>query len=461
MAGLLSRRGAPIEAAALETFAAGLAGRAIGPGDADYDAARRVWNAAIDRRPGLVVRCRGTADVVAAVTFARSHDTHVTVRGGGHNVAGRALCDDGLVIDLSDMRAVLVDPAARTARVQGGAMLGDVDRETHAYGLAVPAGVVSKTGIAGLTLGGGVGWLVRKYGLTCDNVLSMQVVTADGSVVTASAEDHPDLFWALKGGGGNFGVVTSFEFRLHPVATVLGGMLVWPRDRAGDLLRFWRDFMARAPEELTCYCALATSPDGMPVCIALACWCGDPTEGEHVLGPLRAFGPPAADLIQPMPFPAMQSLIDGVFPDGAHCYWRASFVRGLTDDVIDTVVDHAARMESPLSAALIEYYGGAAGRVDPESSSFAQRDADYNVAMTAQWMDPAESSKHIAWTRDFYAAIEPHAHGSHFLNFNSETPDEVVRASFGDHYARLAEVKQRYDPGNLFSRDLNLRAAAA
>ena len=461
MSTLMSRSGAPVDSAAIDAFATGLAGRTIRPSDSDYEQARRIWNASIDRHPGLIVRVRGTADVVETIRFARANDILVTVRGGGHNVAGRALCDDGLVVDLSDMRAVIVDPTARTVRVQGGATLGDLDRETHAHGLAVPAGIVSATGIAGLTLGGGVGWLVRRYGLSCDNVLSMNLVNADGAVLTASADENPDLFWALKGGGGNFGVVTDFTFRAHPVSTVLGGMLVWPRDRAGDVLRFYRDFMARAPEELTCYCALVTSPEGMPIVVALACWSGEIAKGEDALAPLRGFGPPVADMIEPMPFPAMQRILDGGFPDGAYNYWRSSFVHGLTDEVIDTIVDFGNRMESPLSATLIEYYGGAAGRVDPASSAFAQRAADYNIGMTAQWLDPTESAKHIAWTRAFYDAIEPHAHGSHLLNFNSEASDAVVQASFGEHYARLAEVKRRYDPSNFFSQDLNLRAAAA
>jgi hypothetical protein len=461
MQGLLSRGGAAIDAARIEEFASGLAGRAVRPGDADYDAARRIWNAAIDRQPGLIVRCRGVADVVAAVNFARANDLLVAVRGGGHSVAGRALCDDGLVIDLSEMRAVLVDPGARTVRVQGGATLGDIDRETHLHGLAVPAGVVSKTGIAGLTLGGGVGWLVRRYGLSCDNVRAFEVVTADGAILTASAEEHSELFWALKGGGGNFGVVTTFTFAAHPVTTVLGGLLVWPREQARDVLRFYRDLMARAPEELGVYCALATSPEGMPICIAAACWSDDPEKGEHALAPLRAFGPPAADMIQPMPFPAMQKILDGAFPDGSHNYWSASFVHGLTDEVIDTILEHGNRMASPLSATLIEYYGGAPGRVDPASAAFAQRAADYNIVMGAQWTDPAETPRHTAWAREFYQALEPHAHGSHPLNFNSEPDDTMIRVSFGGNYARLAEVKRRYDPTNFFSLNQNIRAAAA
>ena len=272
--------------------------------------------------------------------------------------------------------------------------------------------------------------------------------------------EHPDLFWALKGGGGSFGVVTDFTFRAHPVSTVLGGLVIWPRDKAGDLLRFYRDFMARAPEELTCHCALVSAPDGTPVCLTAACWSGDIAEGEHVLAPLRGFGTPVADMIQPMPFPAMQQTLDAAFPDGTLNYWRASFVHGLTDEVVDTIVEHGNRMASPLSATLVEYYGGAAGRVDPESSAFAQRSSDYNIAMAAQWTDPAESAAHIAWSRAFYDAIEPHAHGSHLLNFNSEAPDAVVRASFGEHYDRLAAVKRRYDPENFFRQDLDLRAAA-
>jgi FAD/FMN-containing dehydrogenase len=275
MSPLSNRSGVPVDQAAIEAFTNGLSGQAILPGDDAYDAARRIWNASIDRHPGLIARCHGVADVVRAVDFARENELLVAVRGGGHNVAGRALCDDGLVIDLSEMRGVVVDPEARTVRVEGGATLGDLDAATHPHGLAVPVGVVSRTGVAGLTLGGGVGWLVRKYGLSCDNVLAFEVVTADGSVLTATAEAHPDLFWALRGGGGGFGVVTGFTFRAYPVSTVLGGLLVHPRERAGDLLRFYRAFMATAPEDLTVYCALITTPDGMPAAAAIACWCGD------------------------------------------------------------------------------------------------------------------------------------------------------------------------------------------
>jgi hypothetical protein len=358
------------------------------------------------------------------------------------------------------LRGVVVDPAGRTVRVEGGATLGDLDAATHPHGLAVPVGVVSRTGVAGLTLGGGVGWLVRKYGLSCDNVLAFEVVTADGSVLTATAEAHPDLFWALRGGGGGFGVVTRFTFRAYPVSTVLGGLLVHPRERAGDLLRFYRAFMATAPEDLTVYCALITTPDGMPAAAALACWCGDVAEGERVLAPLRAFGPPLLDAIQPMPFPALQQILDAAFADGTQNYWKASFVRGLDDAVIDVVVEAGDRMASPLSGLIVEYYGGAPGRVKPGEAAFAQRDADYNIGLMAQWTDPAETAAHVAWVRAAYDALEPHATGQHLLNFQSEVADSVVRAAFGDNYNRLAEVKRRYDPANLFSLNALGRAAA-
>jgi FAD/FMN-containing dehydrogenase len=461
MPGLLTRDGTPVSAAAIDDFAKGLAGRAIRPDDPGYDLARSIWNAAIDRRPGLIVRCRGVADVIRAVRFARDNDLLVAVRGGGHNVAGRALCDDGLVIDLSEMRAVVVDPETATVKVQGGATLGDVDRETHLHGLAVPLGVVSKTGVAGLTLGGGVGWLVRKHGLSCDNVSCFELVTADGGVVATSADEHPDLFWALRGGGGNFGVVTCFTFRAHPVSTVLGGLLVHPRERAGELLRFYRDFMAGAPEELTVYCAFVTTPDGVPAVAAVACWCGEAAEGERVLGPLRAFGPPMLDAVQPMPFPEMQRILDGAFPDGTYNHWKASFVPRLGDELIEVLVEQANRMRSPLSALLIEYYGGAPGRVPPSESAFAQRGSEFNVGFTAQWTDPAETAEHVAWARAAFDAVAPYSSGSHLLNFQSEAGDEVVRAAFGDNYTRLAEVKRKYDPDNFFSLNQNIAPEAS
>ena len=458
---LQNRAGARVDSSIIDEFAAGLAGRAIRPSDAEYDAARRIWNAAIDRYPGLIVRCLGAADVIQAVQFARTNDLLVAVRGGGHNVAGRALCDKGLVIDLSLMRGVLVDPKTGTVQVQGGATLGDLDRETHLHGLAVPMGVVSKTGVAGLTLGGGVGWLVRKHGLSCDNVIAFEVVTADGVLLTASAEEHPDLFWALRGGGGNFGIVTSFRFQAHPIATVLGGLIAHPRDQAGEVLRHYRDFMATAPEELTAYAGLVTTPDGLPAVLVIACWCGDLAEGERVLAPLRAFGSPLLDTVQRLPFPAMQGLLDMAFPDRSYNYWKASFVPKLADDVVDLVVEHGNRMRSPLSAVVVEFYGGAPSRVSAAESAFAQRRAEYNIGIMAQWVDPAESTTHFAWAREMYDALEPYSGGNHLLNFQSEAGDDLIRAAFGENYTRLAKVKRIYDPTNFFSLNQNIQPAAS
>jgi FAD/FMN-containing dehydrogenase len=438
-----------------------IAGRAVRAGDTGYEAARRIWNAAIDKRPGMIVRCLGTADVMDAVRFARGHDILVSVRGGGHNVAGRALNDGGLVIDLSEMRGVRVDPEGRTVWAQGGARLGDVDRETHLHGLAVPTGIVSRTGIAGLTLGGGVGWLVRRYGLTCDNVLAFEVVTADGERLVATADNHRDLFWALRGGGGNFGVVTSFLYRAHPVDRVLGGILVHPRERTRELFIHFRDAMAEAPEALGAAAAMITTPDGMPAAAIIVCWSGDLEEGEQVLGPLRAFGPPLVDAVAPMPFPAMQTVLDGAFPDGTHNYWRSSFVPALGDPVIDTIVEHGNRMASPLSGTLIEFYGGAPGRVDPADSAFAQRRAEFNVAFTAQWTNPGETAQHTAWARAATTALEPFGPTGSLLNFSSDEAADAAALAFGPNLKRLSEVKRRYDPTNFFSLNVNVPVATA
>ena len=453
---LRSRSGATLEDSQVTDFQNGFAGEVILPSQADYDLARRIWNASIDRYPGVIARCRGVADAVRAVKFAQANDLLVAVRGGGHNVGGRAVCDHGIVIDLSAMRGVFVDADRRTVRVQGGATLGDVDRETHLHGLAVPAGVVSRTGIAGLTLGGGVGWLARKYGLTCDNVLSFEVVTADAAIVTADAEHHPDLFWALRGGGGNFGVVTSFLYQAHPVATVLGGLIIHARDQAGAVIRHYRDFMASAPDELTAYAGLLCTPDGAPAVGVIACYCGDPAEGARVLQPLRAFGTPLADTIQPMPFPAMQSILDGAFPDGTFNYWKSTFLTGLTDEAIAIMVEHANRAGSPLSAVVIEMYGGAASRVGPGDTAFAQRQAEYDIGIMAQWTDSADADRHIAWARDLYDALKPYSSGSYLLNFLAEESPDTIRAAFGRNYPRLVEIKNKYDPTNFFSLNQNV-----
>ena len=409
------------------------------------------------KRPGVIARCSGVADVVDAVNFARENELLVAVRGGGHNVAGRALCDDGIVIDLSRMKGIRVDARNGTARVQGGATLGDVDRETHVFGLAVPSGTISKTGIAGLTLGGGVGWLVRKYGLTCDNVLSFDIVTAEGKARVASAGENEDLYWALRGGGGNFGVVTSFEFRAHPVSTVLGGLIIYPRDRAVEVLRFFRAFTQSAPEELTAYAAFIYTPDGVPAVAVIACYCGEVTEGEEVLKPLRALSPPLVDMIQPMPFPQMQALLDGAFGDGNHNYWKSTFLRELGDEAIGVLVEHANRATSPLTGVVIEYYGGAASRVGVSETAFAQRQAQYSIGILAQWKDPAESEHHIRWARELSDSIAPFSSGGYLLNFLGEEREDTIRAAFGTNYDRLMAIKKKYDPANFFRMNQNIK----
>jgi len=456
IASLVNHAGESIADTVIEPFRSAHQGPVIRPADADYDSARRIWNASIDRRPGMIVRCTGLADVIAAVNFAREQRLLVAVRGGGHNVGGRALCDGGLVIDLSRMKGIHVDAAAKRVRVQPGVLLGELDRETHVYGLAVPAGVISKTGIAGLTLGGGVGWLVRKYGLTCDNVVSFEVVTADGQVRRASADENPDLFWALRGGGGNFGIVTSFEFKAYPVKTVLGGMIVHPRQQAKALLTFYRDFTQSAPDELGTYFGLLCMPDGTPVTAVVTCYNGDLAAGEKVLEPLRRFGAPMMDAIAPMPFPQMQSLLDGAAPHGNQNYWKSSFLKDLNDEAIDAIVGYGNQAASPLSAVLVEQYGGAAARVDPQATAFAQRHAQYDLGILAQWTDPAEADRHVSWARTFAAAMTPHQAGGFLLNFLGEGEEEAVRAAFGPNYDRLVEVKTKYDPENFFRVNQNV-----
>ena len=457
---LINTRGMVVDPGRVRVFTNGFRGTVIRPGDKDYESARRIWNASIDKRPGIIARCAGVADVIDTVNFARNNDLLLAIRGGGHNVAGRALCDGGVVVDLSRMKGVFVDPKQRVARVQAGATLGDVDRETHVHGLAVPAGVVSKTGIAGLTLGGGVGWLVRKYGLTCDNVLSFELITAEGQLLTVNDEEHPDLFWALRGGGGNFGVVTSFEYRAYPVHTVLGGMIIHPRERATEVLKFYREFTESAPEELTVYSGLIFSPDGDPVVAIVACYCGDLTRGEEVLRPLREFGTPLMDTIEPIPFPKMQAILDDAFQDGTLNYWKSTFVSELGDEVIQLLIDRAQEMTSPLSAVIIEYYGGAASRVPVADTAFGHRDAQYDIGIMAQWTDPAESDQQTAWARNLADALQPFSSGAYLLNFLGEESDSVIKAAFGPNYERLVAVKNKYDPTNFFRINQNIPPTA-
>jgi len=436
-------------------------GELFEPKDNGYDNARRIWNASVQKRPALIARCSGIADIIAALDFAHADGLLTAIRGGGHNVGGRALCDDGIVIDLSQMRSVHVDPGKRTIRVQGGATLGDLDRETHPFGLAVPTGIVPKTGIGGLTLGGGVGWLLRKYGMSIDNVLSCQIVTADGKVLTASANENEDLFWALRGGGGNFGVVASFEFQAPPVHTVLGGMVLYPRDAAIDVLRNFRDYIAAAPDELTAYAAFLHSPDGAPLIGVVPCFCGDIPQGERALQPLRTFGSPIVDTIQPLPFPAMQSLFAASFPDGNQNYWKSTLQRDLSDAAITAIVGHASKMTSPLSFLVVEHYGGASGRVPKDSTAFPHRDLPWDILFVAQWTDPAETARHRDWARSGEETLRSFSANAHLSSALDVEAEEVIDTAFGSNLARLAAVKQKYDPTNFFRVNYNIKPRVA
>jgi len=443
-------------------------GSVIEPGDERYDAARAIWNGAIDRRPACVARCTGVADVVAAVRFARERDLLVAVRAGGHGVGGHAICDGGLVIDLSPMKGIRVDPVARTARAEAGVLWGELDRETQLHGLATVGGIVTHTGIAGLTLGGGIGWLMRKHGVTVDNLLSADVVTAQGEMVTASEEENPDLFWGIRGGGGNFGIVTSFEYRLHPVGpVVLAGPVFHPHEDAPEVLRFYREFIAAAPDELTTIFELSVAPPlpflpeevhGKPVVMVGACYAGSPDEGAEVVRPLKQYGRPIVDLLEPKPYTALQSMFDPLVPHGWHRYWKAVEVPPLTDDAIDTLVEHSSAPTSPKSYTIVFQLGGALARVGEDETAFSQRDAAHNVNINAVWTeeDP-DAERHIAWARGFFDAMQPHAGGRVYLNFLGEEGGNRVRQAYGaQNHERLVELKRAYDPTNFFRMNQNI-----
>ncbi len=457
-----------LDDAALADLARHFRGELIRPGDPQYDAVRRIWNGAIDRHPALVARCTGVADVQAAVRFARERDLLVAVRGGGHNVAGTAVCDGGVVIDLSPMKGMWVDPAARTARAQPGLLWGEFDREAQVFGLGTPGGIITHTGIAGLTLGGGLGWLMRRHGLTADNLLSADVVTADGEFLRASAEKHPDLFWGLRGGGGNFGVITSFEYRLHPVGPILlAGVILHPAARARDVLGFYRDYIASAPDELTTIVVLRMAPPapflppsvhGQPVVVIGACYAGPVEEGERAVARLRRFGEPLVDLIRPTPYASHQALFDATAPHGLGYYWKSEYVPSLSDALIDTLAEHAWRVPTPESYTIMFHLGGAVGREDPEGSAFEDRRAAHAVNIDAVWSEPARASACIAWTRDFWEAVRPYSTGRVYVNFLGEEGQDRVRAAYGEaKYERLRALKRKHDPTNFFRLNQNIR----
>ena len=456
---------------AIQGFVEGVRGAVLRPGDQGYDDARAIWNGLIDRRPALIVQCTGAADVVDAVNFAREHNLLLSVKGGGHNVAGNAVNDGGLVIDLSQMRGVHVDPSTKAVRVQGGATWGECDRETQLFGLAVPGGVVSTTGVAGLTLHGGVGHVRRKHGLSIDNLLSVDIVTADGQLRRASATENEDLFWAVRGAGSNFGVVTSFEFRAHPVGPmVMVGAIFYPQDVARTVLPAWRDYMASAPDELSSLAFFWNVPEhepfppehhGKPVLILAAVYSGSVEDGEPVVQPLRELAQPLVDLSGPWPWLGLQSGFDALFPPGQFRYWKSRAFAELAEEAIDEIADWAARRPSPLTDITIWHHGGAMSRVGESETAYAGRDAPFLVTGEASWAEPSQTDEAIAWGRAFWDAMGRHSTGGIYLNFPGlgEEKEELVRAGYGVNYDRLAALKAKYDPTNLFRMNLNITPA--
>ena len=455
--GISTASGASIKEAAVAAFKAGLRGQLLRPGDDAYDGARKIWNGMFDRRPALIARCAGTADVVSAVNFARDQGLQVAVRGGGHSFPGHSVCNGGLIIDLSPMRGIRVDPAARTAQAQPGAKWIDFDHETQAFGLATTGGTASDTGIAGLTLGGGLGWLSSKHGLTVDNLLSADVVTADGRFLTASAKENQDLFWGLRGGSGNFGVVTSFDYQLHAVGpTILGGMVVYPVAKAKEVLRFYREFSKAAPDELTIYAGILNPPDSETVIALICCYCGLLDKGAAVVRPIKSFGSPLQDVLGPMPYAAQQSLTDAGFPAGSYYYTKGGFLADLTDQAIEVFEEYAATKPSPLSGVVVQTVCGAASRVDSKATAFPHRQTGYNCLIISEWTDPAGTDAGVSWARETFESLRPHMADTAYVNYLDSDDTERVRSAYGPNYDRLVDLKRRYDPDNTFRLNQNI-----
>jgi FAD/FMN-containing dehydrogenase len=458
-----------IDEATVEQFKTGLRGELIQSGDPDYDEARKVYNGMIDKRPGMIARCSDAADVISSVNFARANDMLLAVRGGGHSGSGLGVVDEGLVIDLSQMRGVRVDPEERTVRVEGGATLGDVDHAAHAFGLAVPAGVVSTTGIGGLTLGGGQGYLTRKYGLTIDNLLEADVVLADGSLVKASEEEHESLFWAIRGGGGNFGVVTSFLFRAHPVHTVYAGPTLWHMEQAEEVMRWYRDFIPQAPEELSGLFAFLVVPPGPPfpehlhgktMCGVVWCYSGPLDDAEEAFRPVRQFGPPALDLAGPMPLPTLNSLFDPLLPPGLQQYWTGDFVNELSDEAIALHIRYGSETPTMLSTMLLFPVDGAVHRVGKNEMAWSYREANWSAVYNGVDPDPANNEHIISWTKEYWEALHPYSAGGAYVNFMMDEGQERIKATYRDNYERLAAIKNEYDPTNLFRVNQNIKPTA-
>jgi FAD/FMN-containing dehydrogenase len=441
---------------ALRDFRASLHGELILPDDDGYDSARRVWNGMIDKYPALIIRCATRADVTHAVEFGRLQHLPVAVRGGGHSVSGKSVCDEGIVIDLSQMKGIRVDPVTCTVRAEAGLTLGEFVREIQLFGLVTTTGTVAGTGLSGLTLGGGLGWFMGKYGLTIDNLLSVDIVTADGQVKRASATEHPDLFWGVRGGGGNFGIVTAFEFQLHAVGPVLAGKVVYPMSRAREVLRFYREYTSSVPDELTAYASLMTTPDGLPAIAINLCFCGSLDAGERLVEPVRKFGPPLVDLIRPKSYLKLITQADAGAPDGRHYYETARMLKDLSDEAIETIADYGVACTSPYSLVLIQHVHGAASRVSPTETAFALREESYVMSIVAAW-EAGQAHLHRAWARTFWTAMQPFASSGVYVNFLGNEGEERVRAAYGVNYERLVALKNTYDPTNFFSLNQNIR----
>jgi FAD/FMN-containing dehydrogenase len=456
----------PLDDSAIQEFASRLGGTLLRPSDAGYEQARRVYNGMIEKRPALIARCVDVADVMVAVNFAREHELTLAVRGGGHSGPGLGTCDDGLVIDLAGMKGIRVDPSARTVRVEGGCTWGEVDHATHAFGLATPSGFISSTGVGGLTLGGGIGYLSRTLGLTLDNLLSVDLVLADGSFVTASAEEQTDLFWAIRGGGGNFGVATSFLFQLHPISTVYGGPMLWPLEQAADVMKFWREFILTAPEEINGWFAFLTVPPAPPfpehlhmqkMCAIVWCSTAPVDRAEELLKPIRAFRTPAVDFAGPIPWPVLQGMFDALYPAGLQWYWKADFFKDLSDKAIDLHMKYGPQLPTMHSTMHIYPINGVTHRPGTNDTAFSYRDANFAEVIVGVDPDPANNERMIQWARDYWMALHPYSAGGGYVNMMMDEGTDNVKAAYRDNYTRLVQIKATYDPSNLFHMNQNIK----
>ncbi len=447
-----------LDANRVKSLSDGHAGKVLLPSDEAYEAARRVQNGLIDRRPAVIAQCVSTQDIVAAVRFATAEGLEISVRGGGHNVAGRCVTEGGLMIDLSGMRSVEVDPEAATARAQGGVLWSELNDAAAVHGLAVTGGAISTTGIGGYTLGGGLGWLMATQGLAADNLIGVELVTADGSVLDVTDESHPDLMWALRGGGGNFGVAASLTYRMRPLTMVVGGLIAHPIDKAREMLQFYRDAVADSPDELTVFAGLVHAPDGSGLKLAaMIVFHTDPARADADLAPFLEFGPPMIAQVGPMPYPAMNTILDEAYPTGALNYWLSSFTSGLSDELIDTMIQRFESIPSPMSVILLEHFHGAVTRIHPTATAVPHREQGFNLLLPSEWLDPADTAKNIAWTKDTFAAVSEHLAAGRWLNYlGDDQADDAIRAAYGPNYDRLLEAKRRYDPANVFHLNHNI-----